>query len=357
MELKMAKTDQIPLNAWYAAAWGHEIGEALLARVICEIPLVMFRRRNGAISALEDVCPHRLAPLSMGRLEKDKLICGYHGMAFSAQGECVALPGAEQVLPSKANCLRVFPAVEQHKIVWVWPGDPNRADPKTIPDLHWADDPAWVYGPSYMQMKCDYRLILDNLMDLTHEAYVHSTSIGQDEIAIAPFEVSSEGKHVWLKRIMIDCNAPPFLAFQLKVARGLPGDHVDRWQIIRFEAPSTVVIDVGVAPTETGADRGDYAQGVNTQVLNTVTPGKAGEAHYFFGLARDFLIEDLALTRKMASRVVEVFGEDKLVLEAQQQMIDLYPDRPLRNYAIDRGGARVRQLISKMAAVGTVCPN
>jgi phenylpropionate dioxygenase-like ring-hydroxylating dioxygenase large terminal subunit len=337
-----------PLNAWYAAGWRHDLRESLTARTICGIPMVLFRRRDGGVAALEDACPHRLLPLSMGRLDNDRLVCGYHGMTFAPSGECVKMPGVTRISPSKANCVRAYPAVERHNLVWVWPGDAAKADPASIPDLHWADDPSWVYGPCYLHMACDYRLVLDNLMDLTHEAFVHTSSIGQMELVDAPIDVTAEGRHVWLKRFMTDIDAPPFLALQLKLAHGLPGEHVDRWQIIRFEAPSTIVIDVGVAPTGTGADRGDYSRGVNTQVLNTVTPGKAGEAHYFFTLARNFLTEDAELTARLRSRNVEVFLEDKVVLEAQQQTMDVFRSRSLQNFGIDKGGMRARQAIARM---------
>lgn len=349
-ERVMSESASFPLNAWYAAGWRRDFDATLTARTICDIPMVFFRRRDGGVSALEDVCQHRLLPLSMGRLDNDRVICGYHGMTFSASGECLKVPGAPGVTPSKANGVRTFPTVERHGLVWVWPGDPSEANGTEIPDLHWADDPAWSYAPCYLHMACDFRLVLDNLMDLTHESYVHLSSIGQSELTEAPFEVTVDGKHVWLKRLMLDMIAPPFLAAQLKLARGLPPEHVDRWQIIHFEAPSTIVIDVGVAPHNTGATKGDYSQGVNTQVINAVTPGLAGEAHYFFALARNFLIEDAALTENMGSRNVKIFLEDKAILEGQYQNMTRLPERKLLNFGIDKGVVRARRAIAQLVA-------
>jgi vanillate O-demethylase monooxygenase subunit len=82
--------------------------------------------------------------------------------------------------------IRRFPLVERHGFIWLWPGDEARADPALIPDLHWASDPAWAYGGGLYHIDCDYRLMVDNLMDLTHETYVHATSIGQKEIDETP---------------------------------------------------------------------------------------------------------------------------------------------------------------------------
>ena len=112
-----------PLNAWYAAGWRSDVGESLTPRVICELAMVLFRRRDGGVSALEDVCKHRLVPLSLGRLENDQIICGYHGMTYAASGECVKMPGSANVAPSRASCVRAFRAVERHNLIWVWPGD------------------------------------------------------------------------------------------------------------------------------------------------------------------------------------------------------------------------------------------
>ena len=76
-----------PLNAWYAAAWDTEVKRALLPRTICEKPVVLYRKQDGAAVALADACWHRLLPLSMGELYGDNVICGYHGLEFDDTGD------------------------------------------------------------------------------------------------------------------------------------------------------------------------------------------------------------------------------------------------------------------------------
>ena len=174
-----------PLNAWYAAAYDVEVKHALLARTICNQQMVMYRKTDGQVAALEDACWHRLVPLSMGRLQGDEVVCGYHGLVFNGDGRCTHMPSQETINPSA--CVRTFPVIEKHRFVWVWPGDPAKADPAKVPDLHWNDDPAWAGDGKLIQVKCDYRLVLDNLMDLTHETFVHGSSIGQRAVAEAPF--------------------------------------------------------------------------------------------------------------------------------------------------------------------------
>ncbi len=111
-------------------------------------PIVLYRQTSGALSAFEDCCPHRLLPLSKGFLQGEQLICKYHGLRFNESGRCVWMPGQEGI--HAATKLRVYPAAEKHRFVWVWIGDPALADEKTIPDLSWCSDPNWVFeGSTY----------------------------------------------------------------------------------------------------------------------------------------------------------------------------------------------------------------
>jgi len=332
---------QWPREAWYAAAWDHEIGRKLTARKICDHDVVMYRRLDGRVCTLENACWHRLLPLSMGRLDGDEVTCGYHGLVFDASGRCTHMPSQDTINPSA--CVRTYPTVERHRFVWIWPGDPARADPALVPDLHWNDDPEWAGDGKVIHVKCDYRLVLDNLMDLTHETFVHSSSIGDRAVAEAPFEVTHGDRTATVTRWMEGITPPPFWAAQY----GRPG-LVDRWQIIRFEAPATIAIDVGVAEAGTGAKAGDRSKGVNGYVLNTITPESDGTCHYFWAFARNYDLRNQKRTTDLREGVSRVFGEDELVLEAQQRAIDARPDKRFFNLNIDAGSMWARRLIDRM---------
>jgi phenylpropionate dioxygenase-like ring-hydroxylating dioxygenase large terminal subunit len=339
-----------PLNAWYAAAYDVEIGKALLARTVCGIKLVLFRRADASVAVLEDACWHRLLPLSKGRLENDQITCGYHGLVFDGDGRCTHMPSQETINPSA--CVRSFPVVLRHRFVWVWPGDPALADPARVPDLHWNDDPAWAGDGKLITVKCDYRLVLDNLMDLTHETFVHGTSIGQRAVAEAPFVATHGDRTATVTRWMEDIAPPPFWAGQIRHARGYEGK-VDRWQIIRFEAPATIAIDVGVAPAGSGAvprdgQPGDRSQGVNGFVLNTITPETESTCHYFWAFARNYCLGEQRLTHELREGVATIFREDELILEAQQQAIAEHPGYRFYNLNIDAGSMWARRLIDRM---------
>lgn len=337
-----------PVNCWYAATYDVELGRSLLARRIAGHRLVLYRRRDGRPVALQNACWHRLMPLAEGRLEGDRVACGYHGLVFDDEGRCVFMPSQRTINP--AARVRGYPTVERHRFVWVWPGDPALADPDLVPDLHWNDDPEWAGDGKLIQLRAGYKLIVDNLMDLTHETFVHGASIGQRSIAEVPFEVTHGADFATVTRWMIDVEPPPFWRMQLEWKLGGPAGNVDRWQIIHFQPPSTIAIDVGVAPTGTGAPEGDRSQGVNGYVLNTMTPESERSSHYFWAFARNYRLGDQRITTLLREGVSGVFGEDEVVLEAQQASIDEHPDKQFYNLNIDGGAMWARRLIDAMIA-------
>jgi phenylpropionate dioxygenase-like ring-hydroxylating dioxygenase large terminal subunit len=345
-----------PLNAWYACAYDVEVKHELLARTVCHQKLVMYRKQDGTVAILEDACWHRLLPLSKGRLNGDAVTCGYHGLVYDADGRCTHMPSQETINPSA--CVRSYPVAEKHRFVWVWPGEAALADPALVPDMHWNDDPAWAGDGKMIRVACDYRLVLDNLMDLTHETFVHGSSIGQAAVAEAPFVATHGERTATVTRWMEDIDAPPFWAKQIRTGLGYEGK-VDRWQIIRFEAPATINIDVGVAQTGTGAPKGDRSRGVNGYVLNTITPETDKTCLYFWAFARNYALHDQRLTHELREGVASIFREDELILEAQQQAIDDHPGYSFYNLNIDAGSMWMRRLIDKMIATesGASAPN
>ncbi|GAB4140416.1 MAG: aromatic ring-hydroxylating dioxygenase subunit alpha [Sphingomonadales bacterium] len=339
----MDRAEIYPRNAWYAAAWDVEVTRKPLARTLCDRSILLYRKENGEPVALADACWHRLAPLSKGVLAGDNIICPYHGLRFGPSGQCVHMPSGGKIHPSMA--VNAFPAIERHRFIWLWMGDPALADPNLVPDLHWNDDPAWASDGKVYHMACDYRLVVDNLMDLTHEAFVHQSSIGQEELNIAPFDVSHDDDGVTVTRWMHDIEPPPFWRMQFpETAR------VDRWQIIQFEPPCTIAIDVGVATAGSGAPEGDRSQGVNGYVLNTITPESAGRCHYFWAFARNHHLGEQKWTHMMREGVGNVFMEDYHILEAQQQTMDRHPGQKFNNLNIDSGSVWARRLIDRMIA-------
>lgn len=331
-------------NRWYVAAWDNEVGRAPVARTICGIPMVLYRTLAGRVVALRDACPHRLLPLSMGLREGDSIRCRYHGLKLGPDGCAEEMPLKHERVNS-AICVETYAVAEQHRFVWVWIGDADKADPAAVPNLWPCSAPGWVFDGGHLHVDCDYRLLIDNLMDLTHETYVHSTSIGQPELMETPIDTTSEGEEVVVARRMHGVDAPPF--WQLALGREAV---VDRWQICHYVAPSSVIIDIGVNPVDNGPPVDDHGQGLRAFVIDSMTPETESSTHYFWGMARSFRIDDAGFTARWKQQQNRVFLEDVEILEAQQRSIAANPDMKLRAYSIDSGGVRVRRVIEKAMA-------
>lgn len=333
-------------NAWYVAATPDEIDGKPLGRKICNEQIVFYRGPDGKPVALDDYCPHRGAPLSLGKVESGKLICGYHGLVMGNEGKTISMPGQRV---AGFPCVQSYPVEERYGFIWVWPGDKDKANPDLIHKLHWADNPDWAYGGGLYHFNCDYRLVIDNLMDLTHETYLHPTSIGQREIEEVPPTSSMENGSAVTSRFMHNIAAPPFWKAALR-GNNLKDDvPVDRWQICRFFLPSHVMIDVGVAHAGNGGFEADPALKVSSVVVDFITPETETSTWYFWGMARNFNATDQGLTDLITTNLSKVFLEDKEMLEQQQKNIER-TRRPLLSLNIDGGGMYARKMIDKFVA-------
>lgn len=330
-----------PTNQWYAAVWDRDVGNKPFGRTVCGEQIVFFRKPDRTVVALEDCCPHRLLPLSNGFVRGDRIVCGYHGLEFEDSGKCACVPGQETIPATTA--IKAYPVTERHRFIWVWIGEPELADETLVPDIHWCDDPQWAFDGGTYHIECDYRLLIDNLMDLSHETFVHGGSIGQHEITESPIETTWTDTTVTVTRWMHGVTPPPFWAHNFKSSAP-----VDRWQICHFSLPSTVNIDVGVARTGTGAPEGDRSQGISAWVIGLMTPETETTTHYLWGFARDFEVDDEGLTARIREAQGRVFAEDEDVLAAQQRNISKRPDRRLMTLAIDAGGAQARRILNRV---------
>jgi vanillate O-demethylase monooxygenase subunit len=331
------------VNRWYVACWDSELDRVPISRIICGEPIVLYRRFDRKPVALRDACPHRLLPLSMGIKEGDNIRCRYHGLLINSEGAAIEMPNRSDRV-HKSICTHAYRVVERHRFIWLWIGDEADADESLIPDFWPCSTSGWTFDGGYNRIQCDYRLVIDNLMDLTHEAYVHQGSIGQQEILSAPIETTVDGERVVVSRWMPAIEAPPFWRNALK-QEGL----VDRWQICHFLAPSSVIIDVGVAPAGSGASLDSHDQGVRGFVIDAVTPESEHSSHYFWGMARNFDIEDAGFTARFKKQQGAVFLEDVAVLEAQEKSILANSRLALKAFGIDSGAVRARAVIERLS--------
>jgi len=306
-------------------------------------PVVLYRGAGGETVALEDRCCHRQLPLSMGRVQGDRLQCGYHGLTFRPDGVCVEVPGQAAIPPGAG--VRSYPVCERWGWVWIWMGVAAAADEVLIPDFYELDDPGWRARGSRIPMECDYRLGIDNLLDLTHLTYVHQTTLGNAAVTEAA-EVTTErfGAGVRVTRWMIDVQAPPMYGKLMDFKT-----NIDRWQIIDFIPPCFVKLDLGGAPTGTGAVQGDRSHGFERRSLNAITPETETSVHYFWADAHNFNLDQPAVTNLLYEQVLEAFIEDKAVMEAQQASLSRSPGWQQVDINGDAGGLQARRILDRLA--------
>lgn len=334
-------------NAWYVAAWDHEItGDGMLARTILNVPVVFWRDGNGKLQALEDRCCHRGAPLSAGRKEGDAIRCLYHGLKFDCSGACIEIPSQKNI-PAKAR-VRAFPVVERQHWVWIWMGDAALADERDIPATPCLDHPDWNYIPGYVHYDTDYLLIADNLLDFSHFAYVHPTTLGEggaDEYSRSLPKVERLPNGVRITRWLIDQPPAPFYR-KIKQWDG----NVDRWNNYDFVLPGVLLMDAGSAPTGTGAPQGSRAGAAELRSYQALTPETEGSTHYFFSQPHNFAKGNPALTEAVHQGILTAFEEDRRTIHAQQRSLAADPAFPMLLLGMDAALVQFRRLVDERIA-------
>lgn len=328
-------------NSWYVAAWAKDIGRELSPRTILEEPIVFYRKLNGEPVALENRCAHRHAPLHVGKLIDDQVQCGYHGLTFDCTGVCTRIPSQDKI-PEKAR-VKSYPVVEHNGWIWVWMGDPKKADPAKIPDYSRVSDPAFAPTGATNVVHANFELINDNLLDLSHVGYVHGSTIGTTEMGgKAHMKTERTEKGVRVTRWVIACPPPPTY---IKTGIFSEQDSIDRWQIIDFQPPCFITIHVGGALTGTGAPEGNRQGGLGMWVMNAMTPETAEQTHYFWAVGRDFNTDNPKVTEALHKEVAKAFDEDRHILEEQQKVIHLFVDPENVDIVADAGCIQARRLL------------
>lgn len=323
-------------NQWYAAALSREIGDTPFARRICDEAVVLFRTPTGTLAALEDRCAHRHAPLSMGAIEGETIECCYHGLRYDTDGRCVHVPGQAQIPPRLR--VRKYPAIDRHGWVWLWLGEADQADPAAIPDFYWFDDPAWNAFQLYFHVEAATQLFVDNLLDLSHVAFTHRNSIGAASAADADADLDTmvDGDVVRGRRALKDVDPGPFIARW----GGFEG-RIDRTSTYVWRPPSNI---------EIRAEFGDTTNKITIMVINPITPETATTSHFWMGWARDFALDDDALTQGAIKDNTQVILEDVRVIEAQQRVMLDSPGIKAVPINADRAVVAVHKAIERLLA-------
>ena len=263
-------------NSWYVAAWNHELIDGRkLARTILERPVVIYRGASGKVVALDDRCCHRAAPLSMGRIEGDDIRCMYHGMKFEPGGKCIQIPGQDMIPPKLG--VRSYPVVERYNLIWIWMGDIEKADPNLIVDYPPLADPKWRGLPGYMHYKANWLLIVDNLSDFAHLAFVHTHTLGGSEeyaYKTKPVAIEKLDDGFRVERWHMSADPPPY---HCKVIANKT-DKIDRRNIGRMLDPRHLPARHDVCAGRPG--RGEGRSGAGHAAISQRAVHDAGDAQH-----------------------------------------------------------------------------
>ena len=331
-------------NCWYVLDWSADVEHTLKNRMIVNQDLVYFRTQSGEVTALQNRCAHRCFPLHRGTLhDDDTLQCGYHGLTYNTEGQCVKVPSAVNQNPSYIK-LQHYPVVERPPFVWVWPGDAAKADPALIGDYDWVNDGEWGYGDGFYHIKGSYLDLHENLMDITHFQFLHGAVLGTDRHAESEVEVTVKGDTVDNYRVNRGEPVPELH----KKATGLGDAPITRHAHSTFITPG---FHDALGEFEDPAGTVDGRTSYRPRILHIITPETNYSTFYWWIFARDFNPRDKALDKFYSEATRKVFTEDKEAIEwiEEQWAKEERPGFRQIHVPSDRGAVEMRRIVQRLA--------
>ena len=335
-------------NCWYCAGWEFDISQAkdaLIAKRIADIPVMLYRKPDGEIIAMEDRCCHRQAPLSMGMKEGDAIRCGYHGIKFGPDGKCLEIPG-QAIIPDNAY-VRTFPVVIKDSWIWIWMGEAEKADPSLICFAVGPEDPDWNIKTGDVSIQCSYRLEIANLMDLSHVAWVHKNTLGGTpgwHEARKTHTMNERGvtTDFWMR------NAQPPAYFQHLFPEGA---RFDIHAVIEMTLPCNFIMHFqawSLGTAEKGKDHGQLL--LDSYTCQAVTPRDAQSVDYYYSWGLSNETDAPGMGEMFLQAVDAGFLEDKAILEAQQINVTENPNGNRIDIKLDEGPNKLLWLLDKLLA-------
>lgn len=330
-----------PRDCWWVGATSAEVSDKPVGVWLLDTPIVLYRRADGQPVALDNRCPHRSAPLSLGYVAGDNIVCGYHGFQFGPSGQCEHIPTQEKIPP---NCaVRSFPVVEEPPLVWVWLGDPKAATKaESPPGLPWAIDPARVTANGRFEVACNYVALKENVLDLSHFGYVHVDTLGITDWTHPPV-VEISGDSVTYIQDFKDWPLPAMFG----IPTGIGTERKVRRRVFGTCASPALHLS--------GLDIFDYSpppgarDKFNLRVAHITTPIDSANCHYWWFFSTDYGHGDGA-EESLKANIDAAFLEDKVMLEATEVLVRRDPrgaNYPMVGVQCDEAGLHARKSIGK----------
>ena len=330
-------------NSWYVAGWSTDYQNELRAQMLLGERIVFYRQADGKPVALEDACPHRKLPLSQGRLQKNKVVCGYHGLTFDCTGACVEAPTQRGNIPKRA-VVKSYPVVDRYRLLWIWMGDPEKAKPDDIFEIENFDNPEWGYTDGgVLPIECNYLWVVDNLLDPSHVAWVHVTSFAGSGTDDQPLDLEKTEKGVIVSRWIYDQPPSPYYKDLVKFE-----GNCDRKQHYEMRIPGIALNKSVYTPPGTGGPNMHEVDKTYVNIsYNFMTPVDERNTLYIWFQHRNTDPENKSISEKMNAGARVAFLEDKDILEAVQIGIEDM-DTPNIDLGLDAGAKLFRLKLQRL---------
>jgi len=330
-------------NCWYVAGWSKDYARTLKPQTLLCENIVFYRKSDGTPVALEDACPHRKLPLSMGAIENDNVVCGYHGLTFDCTGTCTDSPTQRGMTPRRA-VVKSYPVVDRYRLLWIWMGDPDKANPDDIYQIENFDDPNWGYTDGgVLPIACNYLWVVDNLLDPSHVAWVHVSSFAGAGTDDAPLDMEKTEKGVIVSRWIYDQQASPYYKDLIRFT-----GNCDRLQHYEMSVPAIALNKSVYTPVGTGGPKKPAVDETYVNIsYNFMTPVDETHTQYIWFQHRNTDPQDAAISDKMNAGAVMAFNEDKKILEAVQKGMDNMAT-PNIDLGLDKGAKAFRLHLQRL---------
>jgi phenylpropionate dioxygenase-like ring-hydroxylating dioxygenase large terminal subunit len=164
---------------WYPVALSRSVrSKRVFATAFAGERIALYRGESGTVHALEDRCAHRQVPLSMGVVEGDTLRCCYHAWAYRGDGRISQIPYLSRNDGRPPRGVRGYPVREAYGLVFVFPGDPDKAAGTELPELPAFGSPRYKTMTYSRTVRCHYSFMHENLLDMNHQ-FLHRGVVGR----------------------------------------------------------------------------------------------------------------------------------------------------------------------------------
>ncbi|MGW0641126.1 Rieske 2Fe-2S domain-containing protein [Streptomyces badius] len=222
-------------NFWYPVALSRSVRkEGVAAAVFAGERIALYRARSGAVHALEDRCAHRQVPLSMGVVDGETLRCCYHAWAYRGDGRISQIPYLAKGDARPPRGVRAYPVREEYGLVFVFPGDPEKAAVTPLPDVPAFASPRYRTMTFSRTVRCHYSFLHENLLDMNHQ-FLHRGVVGRLQPKLLGYE--SGPASVEARYLFTHTGGKRNRSASLLAAEGLGGRPSSDVMTIRTEYP------------------------------------------------------------------------------------------------------------------------